>query len=163
MVARRLFRQTFARQPEDAAAHATRRRRSTWPRTSAVRSPLSERSRPPKTLKPVMSRGSPPHASQDGRSEERRRSLDPLIEDQISIFVLPRRHPRGVGGHRQNFALVHETVERGIGGPDRLLGERIKLGRRGIEPHDRRRIVASQRVVDQDRRASRHRSRLAWR
>ena len=56
-----------------------------------------------------------------------------------------------VGGHRQNFFAVHETVERGIGGPDSLLGERIKLRRRGIELYDRRRIGSSQRVVNKDR------------
>ena len=100
-----------------------------------------------------MSIGSPPHALPDVGGEERRRDVDPLVQNQIAIFVLPRRHPRRVGGHRQNFFAVHETVERGIGGPDmRLLGERIELGRRGIELHDRRRIGPSERVVDQDRK-----------
>jgi hypothetical protein len=64
MVARRLFRQTIGRQPEDWPHMPYAVVGSQWPRTSAVRSPLSERSRPPNTLSPVMSRGSSPHAVQ---------------------------------------------------------------------------------------------------
>ena len=77
-------------------------------RTSAVRSPLSLRSRPPNTLKPVMSLGSPPPPSPDVEGQERRQRRRPSGSgpDWRYLFV-PRRHPRRVGVHRQNFFAVH--------------------------------------------------------
>jgi hypothetical protein len=83
-----------------------------------------------------------------GLVDERRRGIHALVENEVPIFIFPRRHAHGVVRHRQHFALVHEGVDGGIGGPNGFLRERIKLGRRGVEPHYRRRVVATQRVVD---------------
>ena len=52
---------------------------------------------------------------------------------------------------RQNFALVHEHVEGRVGEPDRLLVERVGVLRRSVEAQDGRRVMAGERVVDQDR------------
>jgi hypothetical protein len=70
-----------------------------------------------------------------------------LVQNQISKGRLARRHPRRVGGLSQDFAHIEEGSESRVGGFDRLDAERIKLGRRGIELDDRRRIVAGERVV----------------
>ena len=124
---------------------------SQWARNQqAVRSLVSERSRPAKTLLPVRSSGSPRASHPNGGGEERRRRFYALVEHEIAVLGLPRRHPAGVGGHRHDFAGVEEGSESRIGGPDRFLRERIKLGRRGVKPEHRRRIVALLRVVNED-------------
>ena len=83
--------------------------------------------------------------------DERRRRLDPLIEDQISKFVRPRRHPLGVAAAiARTSRLFMKLLSGRVCGLDRLDRERIKIGRRGEKPYYRRRIVASQSVVDQD-------------
>ena len=98
-----------------------------------------------------MSSGSPPHAVQTAGARNG-------VEASTRWFRTRFRYSFSRAGIRAASAAIASTsrlfmkrVERGIGGPDRLLGERIKLRRRGIEPHDRRRIGASQRVIDKDR------------
>ena len=73
-----------------------------------------------------------------------------LVQDQIFKGRQAGRHPAGVGRLRQNFARVEERSIGGIGRLDGRLAERIKLGRGGIELDDRRRIVAGERVIDED-------------
>ena len=54
-------------------------------------------------------------AALPGRAaDERRGCLNPLVEDQIPIFGLARRHALGVGRHRQHFLRVEEIPNAGF-------------------------------------------------
>jgi hypothetical protein len=74
-----------------------------------------------------------------------------LVEDEVAKGRFPRRHSRGVGGHTQDLAGVHEHVKSRVCEPDRFLGERIGFVRRSIETQHGRRVMAGESVVNQDR------------
>ena len=82
------------------------------------------RSRPPNTLRPVICArlAAAPHPDVGG--QERRRGVDPLVQNQICDrrSPSPASSPRRAAIARTSLR-VHETVERGIGGPDSLLDE----------------------------------------
>ena len=79
------------------AADARRRQDHSAPRTSAVRSPLSLRSRPPNTVKPVdVARLAAAPSIQTSGARNGVEASTTLVQNQIAIFVLPRRHPRRV-------------------------------------------------------------------
>ena len=72
-----------------------------------------------------------------------------MVENEVFVFRLPRRHAPGVLRHSQNFVAIHETVESGVGGSDCFFGERVEIGSGGVELDHGQWIMAGERVVDQ--------------
>ena len=85
-----------------------------------------------------------------GRNE-RRRDLNALVEHLIFELGFARRLAPRRGGHAQHLSLVHEDIVGRVRETDRLLAERICIGRRAVNAHDRVRVMASERVVEQRR------------
>ena len=87
MIASRLFRDTICPGNQKCALIFQTPSTSTWPRTSAVDRRFLERSSPPKRRGLFRCCARPRAGQPSGRIDERRRRLDPLIEDQVSKFM----------------------------------------------------------------------------